>query len=818
MKLLRAGERFSVLCFISSSLGIKLNSSEMQLFLLFFIPSLYLPPARCLQYLLLFAHLLFSLLLVLNMSSLFGTFKPQAPTAPSLFTNNTTTSSQQPSSLFGATTNQSAASSGTTGAGFGSSLFSSTNHPSGNSLFGNTTNAASGGGSLFAPPTQPATSQPQAPSLFGQSSANVVNANQPQAQGDSQGQVVRNAEGPRVALFENLLERGKKRREPTSSDMQSAQLPSLQLGLGDISSKIRGLGTTKPDFKASRAGDSRAHYLLAASGVPQGATRRDLDALGIPSVAIGQADELQVDTNIETYVNNLQAKTTRQLMQESLEQSKRDFDAFVEDHIQFNLDEQRRRVYEHFGLVRPDEDREPSASGGSVEPTARGGFSKSSQRNRGFGATGGNGMRSSFGASGMSKSILGGSVSRNSVRQQELFTDVAEAASAVLQATAQDDPFQRSKQEKYAGKVTEFNITRATERLYPLIEEFARVEIEGGTDTPKHLIDAYRALKDIVGETSAEVAPTHAISQRQYAKQYLDESSNSASAMHMRRRILKGSRQFLESSFYRDIEGLVDRNAREADVGGLPTKISKVRGYVRIRSNRKDLGADTYELQMLGDDHCWVLIFYLLRCGLIKEAAQYVAENERAIMSMDRRFPEYMASYAGHERDMPRGMQQRMNAEYTQRAKLAPEKSIDPYRMACYKIIGRCDLNRKNLDGVSADIEDLIWLYFCLAREANKAEEAAGEVFGLEDVRNVIDDIGDRWFSPESEGGPAYATFFLMQILSGMFEKAIAWLYPHNYVAATHFAIALDYYGLLRVSDPSATDTNLCKFTPRPVR
>ena len=34
-----------------------------------------------------------------------------------------------------------------------------------------------------------------------------------------------------------------------------------------------------------------------------------------------------------------------------------------------------------------------------------------------------------------------------------------------------------------------------------------------------------------------------------------------------------------------------------------------------------------------------------------------------------------------------------------------------------------------------------------------------------------------------------------------MFEHAISYLYQHAYVSAVHFAIALTYYGLLRVSD-----------------
>lgn len=281
----------------------------------------------------------------------------------------------------------------------------------------------------------------------------------------------------------------------------------------------------------------------------------------------------------------------------------------------------------------------------------------------------------------------------------------------------------------------------------------------------------------------------------------------------MRKHILTGSMSFLENSFFQQIEQLVAKNPKEANVGGVPSKINKVRAYIRIRATRKDLGTDNHELQMLGDDYCWALIFYLLRAGLVNEAAQYVSENERAIKSMDRHFAQYMAAFSKDpERKLSRDLQNRINAEYLQRLRLAPENSIDPYRMACYKIVGRCDLSRKNLDGINTTMEDWVWLLFTLAREVNRVEEAAGEVFGLDDAREMIREIGQRHFSQPGDNGSGYATFFFLQVLSGMFEQAVAYLYSRNYVTAVHFAIALDFYGLLRVSDFSVSDSELREF------
>ena len=122
--------------------------------------------------------------------------------------------------------------------------------------------------------------------------------------------------------------------------------------------------------------------------------------------------------------------------------------------------------------------------------------------------------------------------------------------------------------------------------------------------------------------------------------------------------------------------------------------------------------------------------------------------------------------------------------------------------MACYKIVGRCEMTRRNLEPLSQSLDDWIWLQFNLAREGNRAEENAGEMFGLEELQSDVRQIGQRHFQAgSSETSSTYGVYFYLATLAGMFESAVNFLYQHNYVSAIHFAIALDYYGLLRVSD-----------------
>lgn len=272
------------------------------------------------------------------------------------------------------------------------------------------------------------------------------------------------------------------------------------------------------------------------------------------------------------------------------------------------------------------------------------------------------------------------------------------------------------------------------------------------------------------------------------------------------------------SRFFQELEALIAKHPREARLGGVPTVLNKVRAYVNVRAARKELCKDMQDLKTIGDkEYYWAIIFFLLRTGHTKEAVEYVEKNTVAFKAVGRNFPMYIAAYhQDDDRRLRRDLANRINGEYAQRARIAPESSRDFYELACYKIIGRCDLSKRNLDGVPLGVEDWIWLQFNLAREVNRVDEAAGDVFGLDEVRDVIRDIGQRHFvKGQEENAGGYGMFFYLQILGGMFEQAVAYLYPFSYTSAVHFAIALDYYGLLRVSDFLLSDSELLTFNTK---
>lgn len=214
--------------------------------------------------------------------------------------------------------------------------------------------------------------------------------------------------------------------------------------------------------------------MLAASGVNTTAALRDLNQFSA-TAGVGAAPPPAVsnDVDIDAYISGLHSRSTLAMISEGLEQSKRDFDNFLEDNIQLEWDSQRKKIYEHFGLGRQVESQEANASG-PRESVARGAFGRSRRKGRGLGAStslaGG-----SFGASAMNRSVIGNPAT--SARTNGFAESRAGVASP-----APENRFMRDKQEKYAVKVKELNVSRLEETRYTVLAQFAEVEKQSGTD------------------------------------------------------------------------------------------------------------------------------------------------------------------------------------------------------------------------------------------------------------------------------------------------------------------------------------------------
>ncbi|KAK4678340.1 nuclear pore complex subunit [Podospora pseudoanserina] len=761
-----------------------------------------------------------------------GLFSNPNPTAgatsttpqKSLFGGTTTTTTSTP--LFGSTTTAAApaATTATTGGG----IF-------GNTLGGSTTPQTSVLGGGFGGGL--GTTQQQQSNLGGSLASILGPTTQQPAGGMNTGfgntlggaSVFQNAAMNPPSLtgsfFDSLLSKNKKQ---ASGETPQGDLPSLQLSLSSLRQTVRKLAP-KDGEGGRNLEHGKAHYFLAASGVDPGAAVRDLSSLGFAAAATATTRDRSPysagEADVETYLDNLQTKTTLSMIADGLERSVRDFDLFLEDNVTMEWEAQRKRIYQHFG-IKPREEQEGGM--GDSQRTVRGGTPAKEQGAGGFGrsrrkgsmapGTPGGGeksMRQSmFGRSAMNKSVIG-TPSRIGAHAPE-FSDVeARKEKSDLEGfTSVDDRFLREKQGKLATKIKEFNDLRQRGLPVEICKELGDLENTAGDRHGPHLVEAYDALREIVGENDPDNLPR----ERQFARYYLDPNPSSANSIEMRKRILKGANTFLEKQFWAGVNSFITKHPHEANLGGQPDVVSKVKAYIRLRLIRKSLVPDNVDLQQANGEYVWAIVFYLLRAGFVNDAAKYVNDHESLFRSIDRTFMGYINSYASSEdRRLKRSVQDRCTNEYNQRIRNAPEGSIDPFRMACYKIIGRCDVNNRSLDGLSGDVNDWVWLQFNLARETDRSQELAGESYGLAELQSSIREIGLKHFpkTPAEDTTGSFAMFFYLQILSGMFENAIAYLYSFSYVDAVHFAIALSYYGLLRAADAQSSGNDLLSHNTR---
>ena len=186
---------------------------------------------------------------------LFGQNTSQAGQTGSLFGNLKTSQPAQTGGLFGSLgTSQSTK----TGGLFGNSTTTQAAQSGG--LFGNsTTSQPAQSGGLFGNSTTSQSAQLgglSAPPPIGGSTQNGLLG--PKASSQQNGQPTQAESGLRSAYFNTLLEKNKKRGRVAGEDSGFGEVPSLQLGLGDIAKRVRQLGGIGLQDQGKGGADTRA--------------------------------------------------------------------------------------------------------------------------------------------------------------------------------------------------------------------------------------------------------------------------------------------------------------------------------------------------------------------------------------------------------------------------------------------------------------------------------------------------------------------------------------------------------------------------------
>lgn len=308
--------------------------------------------------------------------------------------------------------------------------------------------APSGGSSSFLGGTssqaQLQSQQSQQPSL----GASILN-NAPQGQFTQQ-QAFGQSQSRDPAHFNSLLERQKKRQRFASSapNGRVAQLPSFDMDLGDLARRAKEIGGSGPKTTSVNGPDSRAHYLLAGSGISPGKATKEFQKVDRDGKAASAYQPTEpFDPDNEKYVRRLQERGREAMVQDAIDRVYRDFDMHLEESLSIDFEEQKKKIMQHFGLIAKDD----GAGGADGAQQDKGGFERASGKKELFEESAKGSTRSVFGRSGLEKSLIG--TPARGASTTSFFGDSATVSgNNVLLAKGQNGRYLRDKERFFSPK------------------------------------------------------------------------------------------------------------------------------------------------------------------------------------------------------------------------------------------------------------------------------------------------------------------------------------------------------------------------------
>ncbi|KIM32731.1 hypothetical protein M408DRAFT_326475 [Serendipita vermifera MAFF 305830] len=364
----------------------------------------------------------------------------------------------------------------------------------------------------------------------------------------------------------------------------------------------------------------------------------------------------------------------------------------------------------------------------------------------------------------------------------------------VLQASTTADQ-QQARMMAYDSTITSFNTARLSGVAYPILRS-----LMDQTDPASMTHQTYQFLASIVDESPALPSAEHmgaqvstvGTSERKYAKAYLGDP-DSREAIQLRRQIAAGAQRSLETQYWEVITRTIAARPQQAALGGDPSVAAHVKAYLNVKFYQQ--GGWEERLELIAGQPLWAKMFYLIRTGHLEECLQEALLHENAISMKERHFVTYLKAWiTSPTHSLTRSERNPLQAAYNSHILHSP--TTDPFKLALFKIIGKLDPARRAVPLVTSTTED--WLWFQLAM---LDEEENG---GLRHLGEALMGYGERHFEGTAKGK------------RGMWARAIAALYevPELQVDAVHFAVALAYYGLLRVpSKAESSDVDIMSTT-----
>ncbi|KAI3403728.2 NIC96 [Candida oxycetoniae] len=535
--------------------------------------------------------------------------------------------------------------------------------------------------------------------------------------------------------------------------ISKVNLGPIHLTLDELARKSEQL--RKREDKANNF--TKAHYLLAGSGLATGDIEEDLNKIQLPKSTTSSHYQQQQqryfhrdDDSIEHYLKSNKEENILNTIEQSFALASKDFDNFISANISSDWQKRREELKQAVGLKDDIKFQEEAMKCSVVWK------SKSAAAN--------------------------------------ILTPLATKGNTSVRQTS------REKFENYARVIYSLNEARLRDKAFPLCLNFYELNRLQDDLKSKQICEAWKILQGLTGEESATS------SQEQKFFNFSKIELNDA--------ISTSSRKFLEKEFYLYIEQLYAKSSHKSQTFLPATNINKISFFIHqiILKNDPELVNKTL---LVNGTPIWALIYYLMRAGLYDEAAELVLRNRELFNKFDKNFPTYIRKYADSPRHtLPSELSERIHQEFNRQFQyvmndLDSSINFDSYKYSVYKIVGKCDLHNKAVpQAINLSIEDWLWFHFAIINEYQQQQHPNDDEqssivfhnFGSSNLQSKIIQLESKFFlSSSSSKNPLYLKTLL---LTGLYELAVQYCYEYvNETDAVHLAIGLTYFGLLKCSN-----------------
>lgn len=281
--------------------------------------------------------------------------------------------------------------------------------------------------------------------------------------------------------------------------------------------------------------------------------------------------------------------------------------------------------------------------------------------------------------------------------------------------------------------------------------------------------------------------------------------------------IINGSKKYFEDTFWEWIQKEVkDNTGKLFNNDSKQSIIDTISLFISFRL--KKYGEWDQSLELFNSFPIWACIFYLIRSGHFAEAIYYINDIDDKLFSHknDLMFIKYIKIWIDNKFKLNKEYRDEIKNDWNERIRSSIDQNTikgDPFKYCLYKIIGRCDINFKNIPNqiVIPSVEDYLWVHLTLVQNGfnqkiNTTTSAISttfpsiimdsDVYTYEHMVNNLLRYEPNYFNQEN-------IWNMVLIICGKFENVVDFLFSRDQyrVEAVHFAIAFAYYGLLRITN-----------------